>query len=164
MDYNLEQGGPVLNPDAPPAAPDAKAPYVDNGADIKAPSRYYTAAWKAKEWERVWSRVWTIAGLVSDIPEVGDFLTYDLLHESFVIVRTGAGPAGPGTISAATAATGWSTPISATSPAASPATSIPGSGTSTAGWPMSPTRNPSGPRCWPARPTWCPLPWTSSPG
>lgn len=92
MDYNLEQGGPVLNPDAAPAAADWKAPYVDNGADIKDPSRYYTAAYKAKEWERLWTRVWTIAGLVSDIPDVGDFLTYDLLHESFVIVRTGAGP------------------------------------------------------------------------
>ena len=75
MDYNLEQGGPVLNPDAPPAAADAKAPYVDNGADIKDPSRYYTAAYKASEWDRLWTRVWTIAGLVSDITEVESSLT-----------------------------------------------------------------------------------------
>jgi phenylpropionate dioxygenase-like ring-hydroxylating dioxygenase large terminal subunit len=93
MDYNLEQGGPALNPDAPQSAADYKAPYVDNGADIKSPARYYDPAYKAREWERLWSRVWTIAGVASDIPEVGDFLTYDLLHESFIIVRTGAGPA-----------------------------------------------------------------------
>jgi phenylpropionate dioxygenase-like ring-hydroxylating dioxygenase large terminal subunit len=92
MDYNLEQGGPALNPDAPSSAPDHKAPYVDNGADIKDPARYVSAEWKAREWDRLWSRVWTIAGVVSDIPEVGDYLTYDLLHESFIVVRTGPGP------------------------------------------------------------------------
>ncbi|MEN3950276.1 aromatic ring-hydroxylating dioxygenase subunit alpha [Iodidimonas sp. SYSU 1G8] len=93
MDYNLDQGGPALNPEAPDSAADHKAAYVDNGTDTKDPSRYYSAAYKAREWERLWSRVWTIAGVASDIPETGDFLTYDLLHESFIIVRTGPGAA-----------------------------------------------------------------------
>ena len=89
MDYNLEQGGPTINPNAPETAPDRKAPYIDNGTDTKDPARYYARDYMAKEWERMWTRVWTIAGVASDIPEVGDFFTYDLLHESFIIVRTG---------------------------------------------------------------------------
>jgi phenylpropionate dioxygenase-like ring-hydroxylating dioxygenase large terminal subunit len=92
MDYNLEQGGPVLNPDAPPHAVDRKWPRIDNGADIKDPARYHSAEYKAREWDRLWTRVWTVAGLLADIPSVGDYFTYDLLHESFVIVRTGTGP------------------------------------------------------------------------
>lgn len=91
MDYNLDQGGPVINPEAPEDGVDRKAPYIDNGTDIKDPQRYYDPAFKAREWERLWTRVWTIAGVASDIPDVGDYFTYDLLHESFVIVRVGDG-------------------------------------------------------------------------
>ncbi len=92
MDYNLRDGGPVLNPDAGDADPDRKAPYVNNGTDTKDPQRYYSADQMAREWEQLWTRVWTIAGVVCDIPEVGDVMTYELLHESFVVVRTGEGP------------------------------------------------------------------------
>jgi phenylpropionate dioxygenase-like ring-hydroxylating dioxygenase large terminal subunit len=91
MDYNLDQGGPTLNPEATESAVDHKAPYLDNGTDRKDPTRYYARDYMAKEWHRLWSRVWTIAGVASDIPEVGDFFTYDLLHESFILVRTGPG-------------------------------------------------------------------------
>ncbi len=91
MDYNLEQGGPTLNPDAAASAPDRKAAYVDNGNDIIDPARYYEASFKDKEWDRLLTRVWTIAGITADIPEVGDYMKYDLLHESFIIVRVGDG-------------------------------------------------------------------------
>ena len=92
MDYNLQDGGPTLNPDAAAGDADRKAPYVDNGTDVVDPSRYYDAGFAAKEWDRLWTRVWTIAGPASDIPEVGDYFKYDLLHESFIITRVGDGP------------------------------------------------------------------------
>jgi len=91
MDYNLNDGGPTLNPDAAANAPDRKASYVENGTEVPDPSRYYDASFAAKEWERMWTRVWTIAGIMADIPEVGDYFKYDLLHESFIITRVGEG-------------------------------------------------------------------------
>src|SRR5579862_845662 len=36
---------------------------------------------------RLWPRVWQMAGRVEEIPEVGDYITYDILDESIVIVR-----------------------------------------------------------------------------
>ena len=47
-------------------------------------SRDYAAA----EDELLWSKVWQMAGRVEEVPEVGDFVTYDIGDESIVIVRT----------------------------------------------------------------------------
>ena len=94
MDYDIEHGGPSLNPDALEEAADWKAPRIDNGVDVVDPARYYSKEFMDKEWETLWTRVWTIAGIASDIPEVGDYFTYDLLHESFIIVRVADGEDG----------------------------------------------------------------------
>ena len=40
----------------------------------------------------MWTRTWTLAGLVADIPNVGDYFKYDLGRESFIVVRTGDAP------------------------------------------------------------------------
>jgi phenylpropionate dioxygenase-like ring-hydroxylating dioxygenase large terminal subunit len=40
------------------------------------------------EAERLWPRVWQVAGRVEEIPEVGSFITYDILNDSILIVRT----------------------------------------------------------------------------
>jgi phenylpropionate dioxygenase-like ring-hydroxylating dioxygenase large terminal subunit len=47
-------------------------------------SRDYALAEK----ERLWPRVWQMAGRVEDIPNVGDFFTYDICDDSIIIVRT----------------------------------------------------------------------------
>ncbi|MEL7029225.1 MAG: aromatic ring-hydroxylating dioxygenase subunit alpha [Pseudomonadota bacterium] len=44
-----------------------------------------------QEWKSLWPRVWLIAGPVCDVREPGDFFTFDIGHESFVITRTDAG-------------------------------------------------------------------------
>ena len=49
-------------------------------------SREYAAA----EDELLWSKVWQMAGRVEDVPNVGDFLTYNVGDESIVIIRTAA--------------------------------------------------------------------------
>jgi phenylpropionate dioxygenase-like ring-hydroxylating dioxygenase large terminal subunit len=40
------------------------------------------------EKELLWPRVWQMAGRVEDIPNVGDFFTYEIADESIIIVRT----------------------------------------------------------------------------
>src|SRR6185312_15302032 len=47
-------------------------------------SREYAAA----EAESLWSKVWLMAARVEDIPEVGDFITFNIGDESVVIIRT----------------------------------------------------------------------------
>ena len=80
------------NPDAAPDSAEAKAPFVDNGEEIFTPERYTSTEYTELEWERMWTRTWTLAGLVADIPNVGDYFKYDLGRESFIVVRTGDAP------------------------------------------------------------------------
>ena len=86
--YDFQQGW-TLDPEAPSGSPEAKAPYTDNGTGTFDPSRYYSADYMEKEWRQLWTKVWTVAGFTCDIPEVGDYFTYDIGRESFIVVRTG---------------------------------------------------------------------------
>ncbi|MFP6837845.1 MAG: aromatic ring-hydroxylating dioxygenase subunit alpha [Pseudomonadales bacterium] len=81
-----------LNPDAAPDSPEALAPYVDNGEEIFTTDRYSSEEYAELEWDRMWARTWTLAGLVADIPKVGDYFKYDLGRESFIVVRIGEQP------------------------------------------------------------------------
>lgn len=42
------------------------------------------------EAERMWPRIWHIACRDEDIPNVGDYVTYEVLDESIIIIRTAA--------------------------------------------------------------------------
>lgn len=42
------------------------------------------------EGEKLWPRVWQVACRVEEIPNVGDYVTYDILDESIIVVRTAA--------------------------------------------------------------------------
>lgn len=90
MAYNIQRGWPV-NPDAPPSSLEAKRPYVDNGTGIVDPSRYYSREWMEQENERLWPRVWLIAGVASDIPEDGDYFTFEIGRESILVARQADG-------------------------------------------------------------------------
>jgi len=50
-------------------------------------SREYAAA----EADKLWARVWQHAGRVEEIPELGDYITYEIASDSVLIVRTEAG-------------------------------------------------------------------------
>jgi len=50
--------------------------------------QYYSREIMDLEWGKFWKKVWVVAGRVSDIPEVGDFFTFDLGRESFLITRS----------------------------------------------------------------------------
>jgi len=82
--------GITVNKDAEPGAIDAKAPYRDYGTEKITTDRYRSKDRSDMEWERMWTKVWILAGVASDIPNVGDYFRYDVGPESFVVVRTDA--------------------------------------------------------------------------
>lgn len=61
--------------------------------ELAEPLTYPVEAFISKEYaqaegDRLWSKVWQHAGRVEEIPNVGDFLTYDIGADSIVIVRS----------------------------------------------------------------------------
>ncbi|GIX30149.1 MAG: (2Fe-2S)-binding protein [Porticoccaceae bacterium] len=49
---------------------------------------YISEEYARAERDRLWRKVWLQAGRVEEIPEVGDYLTYEILDDSILIVRT----------------------------------------------------------------------------
>jgi len=80
-----------LNDDAEAGSAEALHPYVDNGGGIVSPERNFDPQLAKAEWENLWCRIWQLAGLASDIPNVGDYFKYEVGPESFIITRTGTG-------------------------------------------------------------------------
>ncbi|ARR57706.1 hypothetical protein HY78_29860 (plasmid) [Rhizorhabdus wittichii DC-6] len=74
-----------VNPAAAPNDFDAKAPYIDNGTGAFSADRYSSKEYMEKEWERVWTKVWLIAGPQSDLREPGDYFTFEVGRESFLV-------------------------------------------------------------------------------
>ncbi|AYJ50354.1 aromatic ring-hydroxylating oxygenase subunit alpha [Rhodococcus sp. P1Y] len=52
---------------------------------------YISRDYAKAEFERLWSKVWQQVGRIEDIPNVGDFLTYEIQDQSFIIARTETG-------------------------------------------------------------------------
>jgi len=90
MKFDYETGM-VVNPAAPAGSLEAKQPYIDNGTGSYDKSRYFTREFMQREWEQLWPRVWLIAGVSSDIPQVGDYFLFDIGDESIIVVRTETG-------------------------------------------------------------------------
>lgn len=61
--------------------------------DLNEPLTYPVDAFISPEYARaegefLWAKVWQMAGRIEDIPEAGNFITYNILDESILIVRT----------------------------------------------------------------------------
>lgn len=59
------------------------------------PEAYISEEYARAEAEKLWRKVWLQAGRLDDIPNVGDYITYDILADSVIIMRAkeeGAGP------------------------------------------------------------------------
>ncbi len=69
------------------------APIEDGGIrpDFVPADRYTSPDNFRLERERLWPRTWHIACRDEEIPNVGDYVTYEVLDESIIIVRTGKG-------------------------------------------------------------------------
>ena len=59
-------------------------------ADWVPADRYLDADIPRLERERLWPRIWHIACREEEIPNVGDYVTYEILDESVIIVRSSA--------------------------------------------------------------------------
>ena len=81
----------VINPEAPPSSLEAKQPPVDNGTLCYSKEGYFSPDYMRREWQRMWTDTWLIAGVSSDLPEVGDFFVFDIREESIIITRTEEG-------------------------------------------------------------------------
>src|SRR6478609_9866800 len=52
---------------------------------------YISEDYARAERDKLWRKVWQQVGRVEEIPEVGNYLTYDILDDSILVVRTGPG-------------------------------------------------------------------------
>lgn len=58
---------------------------------VNIPAEAYTSPEYARaERDRLWRKVWLQAGRIEDIAEVGSYVTFDILDDSVIIVRTAA--------------------------------------------------------------------------
>ena len=78
----------VINPDAPAESLEAKQPAIDNGAEIYGKDGYFSAAQMQREWDKVWTESWLIAGVSTDLPEVGDYFLFRVRSESIIVTHT----------------------------------------------------------------------------
>ena len=67
---------------------------------------YVSEDYARAERDKLWRKVWQQVGRVEEIPEVGNYLTYDILDDSIIVVRTGPNEFGRTTTCACTAAVG----------------------------------------------------------
>ena len=54
------------------------------------PEAYVDPNYAKAEIDRLWRKAWLQAGRLEDIGNVGDFITYDIVHDSVIIVRESA--------------------------------------------------------------------------
>lgn len=50
--------------------------------------RYFSKAWHDLEVEKVWRRTWQLACRLEEIPNVGDHIVYEIVHDSLIVVRS----------------------------------------------------------------------------
>jgi phenylpropionate dioxygenase-like ring-hydroxylating dioxygenase large terminal subunit len=66
-----------------------------NSEELSAPTTigveaYISERYARAERDQLWRKVWQQVGRVEELPEVGSYLTYDILDDSVIVVRTGA--------------------------------------------------------------------------
>ncbi|MFJ9362114.1 aromatic ring-hydroxylating oxygenase subunit alpha [Streptomyces mirabilis] len=49
---------------------------------------YISQEYARAEGDRLWAKVWQQVGRVEELPDVGDYLTYEILDDSVIVVRT----------------------------------------------------------------------------
>ena len=79
-------------------------PWAVQSVDRIPKQRYYDPEFYALEAELFWPRVWQMACRLEEIPKPGDFVEYEILDQSIIVVRVDASTCAPTTTPAATAA------------------------------------------------------------
>lgn len=70
--------------------PIAAAAVDDYPSEIFPVDSYISADYARREADRVWGKVWQVACREEEIPKVGDFVTYEIVNQSILIVRSAA--------------------------------------------------------------------------
>ncbi len=65
-----------------------KPPYRPRVARVGV-NRYFELAYHQREVERIWKRAWQWACREEEIPEIGDYMVYEVASLSFIVTRTG---------------------------------------------------------------------------
>ncbi len=65
-------------------------PWAVQNADRIPKQRYYDPEFYALETEMLWPRVWQMACRLEEIPKQGDFVEYEILDQSIIVVRLDA--------------------------------------------------------------------------
>lgn len=59
------------------------------GSDPRVPIEHYVSRdWHEQEKRHLWSRVWQMACREEEIPNVGNYVTYDICDESVIVIRS----------------------------------------------------------------------------
>jgi len=74
----------------PPAALTLENPYHSDTTSVPV-SRYADSAFHDLEMQNLWARVWQMACREEEIPEVGDYIVYEIGHFSILVVHTKTG-------------------------------------------------------------------------
>ena len=85
QDYFLENDS---RPDLIPDVYRKSSPMPGGPRKVKT-ARFFSKEYHDLEVERLWKKTWQMACREDDIPEIGDYIVYEIASLSFLIVRTG---------------------------------------------------------------------------
>jgi phenylpropionate dioxygenase-like ring-hydroxylating dioxygenase large terminal subunit len=71
-----------------PAIMRNESPASGQSSDDVSIERYFARDWHEREVEQVWRKCWQLACRVEQIPNVGDHVVYNIVHDSLIIIRT----------------------------------------------------------------------------
>jgi len=95
MDIIARRPGPSVqevlatDPIPAPQVMREESPAVGQSQSDVSADRYFSREWHEREIEKVWRKTWQLACRIEEIPNVGDQLVYDIVHDSLLVVRTG---------------------------------------------------------------------------
>lgn len=69
------------------ATPMERAPAPELDYEPVPKERYTSADFARREWEGMWTKVWLMAGRESDVPNPGDYFTFEIGPESILVIR-----------------------------------------------------------------------------
>jgi phenylpropionate dioxygenase-like ring-hydroxylating dioxygenase large terminal subunit len=80
-----------INPQAPANSLEAKQPDLNLGTECYGTDGYFDLQSIALEFQKLWSKSWLLAGVTSDLAELGDYFLFDIQHESIIVTRSKKG-------------------------------------------------------------------------
>ena len=79
MDWRTKPAEPTARPIPSPA---------ERPTDLIPAERYVSREWAQREWDNVWMHSWHLVCRDQDIPDVGDYIEFELGDQSVLLVRT----------------------------------------------------------------------------